>query len=363
MTTPHVLLPLPLRPSLAQHAAQILRDGLVRGWWQERLPGERDLSRQLHVSRPTLRAALDLLAAQGWVASAPRRARTIVKGKRATPRAAAPTVRLLVPFRLQEAPPLLFYWMDKLRALLPAAGCALEIHSGTRYYGRAPERDLARLTRQRPAAAWVLTRATEAMQWWFAAQRLPCVVAGSCYPAVPLPSVDFDYRAVARHAAHRLMARGHRRLALLIQTPELAGDHEAAQGFREACEGRNPAGVSIAVLRHAGTLPDVRRKLDVLLDSSPIPTGFFVLRATSALTVASELTRRGFRLPADMALISRDSDPFLGCFSPEIARYGCDPDLFARRLASMVIRLAHDRKAPRRHVRIIPEFIRGETLG
>ena len=31
----------------------------------------------------------------------------------------------MIPFPLQEAPQSLFYWVDKLRALLPAAGCAL----------------------------------------------------------------------------------------------------------------------------------------------------------------------------------------------------------------------------------------------
>jgi LacI family transcriptional regulator len=272
-------------------------------------------------------------------------------------------VRLLLPFPLQEAPQSLFYWVDQLRALLPAAGCALEIHSGGRYYSRHPEKELARLTRQGPASAWVVAHTTEPTQRWFAEQQLPCIVAGSCYPGIHLPSVDYDHRAVAQHAASQLLSRQHHRLAMLLQTPELAGDYESEAGFHMALKITPTADATVVMARHDGTLTGIRRQLDRLLRLHPAPTGFFVLRAIPALAVASELTRRGFRLPADIALISRDSDHFLGYFSPELARYAHDPDLFARRLAGMVVQLAKEGAVPNRRVRLMPTFIKGETLG
>jgi DNA-binding LacI/PurR family transcriptional regulator len=65
----------------------------------------------------------------------------------------------------------------------------------------------------------------------------------------------------------------------------------------------------------------------------------------------------------DIAVISRDSDHFVGYFSPELARYTYDPDLFGRRLAAVLVKLARDGAAPRRPVRLIPDFRKGETLG
>ena len=192
---------------------------------------------------------------------------------------------------------------------------------------------------------------------------MPCVVAGSCYPDINLPSVDYDHRAVARHAASLLLARGHRRMAMLIQTPELAGDFESEAGFAAAFETREARDATVVVARHDGRLPVIRRQLDRLLRMQPAPTGFFVLRAVSALAVASELTRRGHRLPTDLAVISRDSDLFLNYFSPELARYEHDLDLFARRLAGMVIKLAKEGAVPQRQVRLMPKFIKGETVG
>lgn len=356
-------MPLPQRPSLARHVAEALRDGLKRGLWQERLPGERDLCRHLNVSRPTLRAALVLLEKEGWLGSRPGQVRVIKHAASDAVKSHPPVVRLLVPFRLQEAPQFLFYWIDKLRALLPAAGCSLEIHSGSRWYVSRPDKRLDELVRQAPASTWVLARTTEPMQRWFQRREVPCIVAGSCHPGIELPSVDFDHRSMARHAAHQLLARGHRRLALLIQTPELAGDLESEAGFESAVAAAGVADVSAVKVRHDGTLADVRRCLDRLLRLRHSPTGFFVLRSTSALAVASELIRRGIRLPEDSALISRDSDPFLGYFSPELARYSADPDLFARRLAAIVIKLAKDGTLPRRDTRLIPDFVKGETLG
>jgi DNA-binding LacI/PurR family transcriptional regulator len=355
--------PLARSLSLAQQAAGAIREGLQRALWRERLPGERDLSRQLNVSRPTLRTALDLLEREGWLTSAPGRPRSISPRPPSPPRAGNPIVRLLLPFPPQEAPPFLFYWIDKLRELLPGAGCQLEIHTGARWYAHQPAKDLLQLTTQVPASAWVLARATEPTQRWFAQAGLPCIVAGSCYPGVDLPSVDFDHRAVARHAADRLLAWGHRRIVLLVQSPELAGDLETEAGFAEAFDATRHPGATPIVARHDSTRPGIRLQLDRLLRLSPPPTAFFVARSMPALAAASELTRRGYHLPRDIALISRDSDPFLEFFSPELTRYWYDPEPYARRLAALVARLAREGSVSRRQIRLTPDFLPGETGG
>ena len=40
---------------------EVVREGIAAGLWKNQLPGERELSRRLQVSRPTLRTALKLL--------------------------------------------------------------------------------------------------------------------------------------------------------------------------------------------------------------------------------------------------------------------------------------------------------------
>jgi DNA-binding FadR family transcriptional regulator len=49
---------IPQRTSLSNEVVKVLREGLTSGVWSEWLPGERSLCERLHVSRPTVRAAL-----------------------------------------------------------------------------------------------------------------------------------------------------------------------------------------------------------------------------------------------------------------------------------------------------------------
>jgi len=351
------------RPTLAEQAAEALREALREGAWIGKLPGERELSRQLDVSRPTLRAALDLLRREGWLKTSPGRQRVIARraGGKASPR--SQIVGLLTPLPLQEVPPFALCWMDKLRELLARAGLQLEIHSGRRWYSRRPEKDLAALTQEAPAAAWLLFVANERMQRWFAESQLPGVVSGSSHPGVDLPSVDFDYRAVCRHAAGQFLQRGHRRIVLLMQASDTAGDRESEAGFREAFQTRAGAAATPAVVLHDGTPECIRQRLHALFARGPAPTAFLVARSMPALMTASELLRRGLRLPRDAAVIARDSDHFLEYFSPRLARYRADPEVHARRLARLVIKLARGGVCRQGSVRIMPDFFPGESLG
>jgi DNA-binding LacI/PurR family transcriptional regulator len=353
----------PHRATLAEQTADILRDALRQGLWLERIPGERDLSRQLSVSRPTLRAALDQLGREGWLKDSPGRARLIARraGSKVSPR--SQIVGLLTPLPLQEVPPFALCWMDKLRELLAAAGLQLEIHSGRRWYSRRPEKDLAALTHQMPAAAWVLFVANDRMQRWFAESELPGVLSGSCHPGVELSSVDFDYRAVCRHAVGQFLTRGHRRIVLLMQASGAAGDRDSEAGFLEAFQTKAGAEATPIIIHHEGTAESIRQRLDGLLSHDPAPTAFLVGRSMPALMVASELMRRGCRIPRDVSIIARDSDHFLEYFSPQLARYRASPDLHARRLARLAIQLARGAAPRPRQVRIMPEFFQGESLG
>jgi LacI family transcriptional regulator len=351
------------RPSLVEQAAEALRRALGDGMWVGQLPGERELSRQLDISRPTLRAALDLLRAEGWLKVSPGCQRVIVGGSRGRVAGRSSTVGMLTPLPLQEVPPFALCWMDKLREILARAGLQLEIHSGRRWYSRRPEKDLAALTQRAPAAAWLLFVTNERMQRWFAQGTLPAVLSGSCHPGIELPSVDFNYRAVCRHAAGQFLSRGHCRIALLMQDSDTAGDRESAEGFMEAFQTRLGATATPIVVYHEGTPGSIRQRLHGLLKAGSAPTAFLVARSMPALMTASELMRRGLQMPRDASLISRDSDHFHEYFSPPLARYWADPEVHARRLARILLKLVRGEMSRSLRVRIMPKFFPGESLG
>lgn len=354
---------IPQRSSLVAETLRVLREAIAAGRWQDELPGERRLCEEWHISRPTLRAALTALAAEGLV--------TISQGKptrvsqpqtgEAGKNTSLPqtlTVGLLSPEPLHAMPPFVLLWVDELRSQLASEGHLLQVHVGRAWSGgKNPARALQTLTTTVPASAWVLYRSTEAMQQWFEQKQIPCVVVGSVFKGLTLPSVDRDHRAVCRHAVGLLAARGHQRLSLMIQEPQFAGDRESEAGFEEGLRAAAGRGVTGHIQRHDGTREGTLKALDRLLSSRQKPQALLIARTSSALTVCTGLLQRGLRIPQDIALICRDDDIFLDETVPQIARYSVTAGIFAKRIFRLV-----RQPGVKGDTKVMPEFVKRESL-
>jgi LacI family transcriptional regulator len=201
------------------------------------------------------------------------------------------------------------------------------------------------------------------MQMWFSKRRLPSLIVGSRHPGVELPSVDKAYRAVCRHAVGLFLARGHQRLALLNPDSGAAGDLESEQGFHEGVAQSQRDDVQSRVIRHDGTVADICNKLKTLFHRRDPPTALLVSRAVNVLTVMGHLLRGPLRLPQDVALISRDHEPFLAMMVPTVARYVIRPDIMAHRICSAVLEIVQGGLIGSADYQIMPVFMEGETLG
>ncbi|MEY4484641.1 MAG: hypothetical protein RL693_2093 [Verrucomicrobiota bacterium] len=352
---------IPPRPTLASQAARVLREQLIIGIWKNHLPSERTLSARLGVSRPTVRAALELLRREGWIEVSQGRATRILQSA-GTPASPVSNVALLTPVPLRELPPSVLYWVDELRDKLAADGGQLDVHVSRPCFGARPVKALESLTRHSPAAAWVVYLSTEAMQRWFQAQGLPCLVAGSCVPGVKLPSVDVDYRAVCRHAAGWLLAHQRRRIALVLPDVGHIGDLESEQGFLEAFAGKDEMKASPLVLRHDGTREGIVKVLKSVMRGPSKADGLVVARSAHVVTVITCLQHSGVRLPEEVAVISRDSDPFLEFITPAVTRYASNPAQFAKRISQAAMQLAKSGTFPARAIRLMPQWVKGETV-
>ena len=93
------------------------------------------------------------------------------------------------------------------------------------------------------------------------------------------------------------------------------------------------------------------------------PTGLLVANAFHYLTVSSLLAQTNWRIPHDISVISRDDDAFLSFLVPMPARYVASPHTMARTLIRPVLEHLEGGGVLHRGVRIMPEFVRGETLG
>lgn len=352
---------IPKRISLASQVTEAIRQGIAEGAWKKWLPGERALCEQLNVSRPTLRLALHQLQKEGIIRVDSTRRRHILQPARRNKKISK-VVALLTPIPLYAVPPHTLFWIDEMRDHLIAAGYKLEIHHGERLYRENPNKSLASLVQQTRAAGWLLWLSSARMQRWFSDKNIPCLIMGSCYQGVTLPSLDLDQRAVCRHAVSQFYARGHRRIAFMIHTGGFAGDLESIHGIEEAHAQFASSAPPPEIVWHDSTLEGIVQKLNALLRRPQPPTAFLVARSATVLTVLGYLLKRGLQFPKDALLISRDHDSFLEYMVPTVARYALNPGHYAKVASRTVIQLAVGEPLLKREIRLTPNLIKGDTF-
>jgi len=356
----------PSRVSLTAETVRVLKENIMTGIWHDFLPGERVLCEQLQISRPTLRTALQVLAKDGWIAVAHgHRTRLLSNAASKISQSNAVIVGMLSPEPLEMMPPFVMLWLDELRHQLAAAGHLLHVQVGKGGFARnQPEHALRTLVDSSPATVWILYQSTEAMQRWFAMNDARCIVVGSLFEGISLPSIDRDYRATCRHAVGLLSGRGHSSIALLIQEGRFGGDLESELGFQEGLAAMHRRKVRGMIMHHDGTPEKIGRCIQRLLSLRERPSALLVARSAHALTALTVLLTLGVQVPQEMALLCRDDDAFLDHVIPKMSRYTVAPAVFAKKLFRLVMHEVQEgqSKSQSQSGHVLPAFLERDSL-
>jgi len=350
--------------SLPAQVAETLREQIRSRTWNEWLPSERALAESMQVSRKTLRKAMSQLQREGVVeAVRGLGTRIIANGAGNTGQPVEPVVVLITPDPVERMRPYTSLWIGHLRSLLIEHGFRLRMVDSHKYFSRRPSAALRKLTTSQPAACWLLANSTEATQRWFSDSELPCVVAGSCHPGIDLPNVDLDHYALCRHAAGVLLGAGHRRVAMLNEHSDRAGDLESEAGFIAGVRESPHADATPLVIHHEHSPESLCRALQRLLSMAQMPTAILVSNGASYLTIISSLAQRKLCVPEDVSVVSRDDEPFLHFLVPRPTYYAANPHTFAKRLLRPVLKLLTGATPLPRSTRILPTYVKGGSLG
>ncbi|HWL50896.1 MAG TPA: substrate-binding domain-containing protein [Chthoniobacteraceae bacterium] len=346
---------LPFRPRAFQ-IAEYLQKQVRAGQWSEQLPPERVLAAQLGVSRGVVRAALAVLQEQGIVTERSRRG-TLVRKLSAQVSTGQLTVGILLLMKLEQTTHRTMAWINELRRLLYQKQVRVEIYDG---YLRKPK-FFRNLGSHAQHDAWVMVYPNHEALRWSLRTGIRAVVGGTVDVSLGLPSVDIHYRAIGRHAAGRLAALGHRRLAFVVDRREWGADQETAAGLMEGAAAH--PGMTTHVYHHNGSPEGICALTDQLLNMKQRPTGWLTAVAHHSLTILMHLQRRRVALPGDLSLIIQDAEPWQRFASPEPTRYVANVAQLAQATAREVLRLLAGGSSQGKPQRILPELTPGETLG
>ena len=356
---------IPKRSSLVAQTAQILRDLIQAGEWGTYLPAEAHLKDRMQVGRNTVRAALEILAKEGWISERRTGCRREIlrRGGKKTVKSDSRTVGFLAPDALEFTPPLVVLTVDGLRDHLAEMGCRLEIHTSKVFQQDEPGHALELLVKKNSADVWILLLSTRAMQEWFLRKEIPCIILGSAHEGIQLPCVDLDYAACTRHAVGELLRKGHTHLAFMLPDQILYGDQQSESVFGEAlATDKNPDRRGTIVRIESNNPESVCRSLKRLLSRSDAPTGLIVWRVQYANTIMSQAQQLELKIPQDLSVICLTDNPSAKWLVPKLARYKVPPEMIVGKLFRLIHKLLTEHYVAHARVTIEPEWTPGDSV-
>jgi len=352
------------RASLVDQTVDLMREMITYQRWKDMLPGEETLRTQFGISRVTLRKALAELEEQGWITFGGRGQRHQIRKniQNSTSTGIARGGVLWV----SEFPPLQYAWntriiVDEIRKALLTRDRKLAIMHHSPLWRGDPVEDLARLTAVPETTAWILHRASPAIQRWFEESQLHCVVLGPCHEGINLPSVALDYAAIGSHAATESSRLGHHHIAFVAFERDSRSSSQTLLGLTKPRSVTGTAG-KVTVIHDDGTANGLRRELALAMRGADPPTLIMVTEAIQALPVAGILREMKFMVPDDVSLVVRDHEPYLERSIPEFSRYTFDWLRFGRSVAGLLNEMVETGVRKSRHRNLAPLFIPGKTL-
>jgi DNA-binding LacI/PurR family transcriptional regulator len=353
---------LPARRSLYQECLRVMRARLQQGEWGDYLPGERVLAEQLQVGRDTIRLTLAELTAEGWIDAASGGKRRKILKRKSAKRAKASAqwrIGMLSPFQLERMSQMMLSEVDHVRSLIAQRGGCLELHVPSWYEGQSPQRRLEALIAEQRYDAWILHRSTAQVQQYFQESRTPCLLRGHPHVGVDLPHIDYDWRAIARHAMGELWRKGHRVIGILLPDDRLRGSMAALEGAHSFHE----EGVTLREIWENGTTEGLLQSVQHVVTKANPPTAFIALRTRQVLSLVSWLGSCGHPVPKHFSLISLAEEPFFEFIVPKVSTYHIEPSSFARKVVRHLELLVDGQIGDHGSLLFMPEYVPGASVG
>jgi LacI family transcriptional regulator len=170
-------------------------------------------------------------------------------------------------------------------------------------------------------------------------QGFPIVLVDRELPELKLSTILMDNAGGAYSAVRHLLARGHRRIAMLSGRGSISTTTERIDGYHRALrEAGVPADPRLLVSGES-TSEGGTQAADHVLDVAPPPTAIFSGNNLMSIGALHAIVRRGLRVPHDVALVGFDDFPYpwSDAFQPRLTTVAQPTYELGRRAAEMLV--------------------------
>lgn len=194
--------------------------------------------------------------------------------------------------------------------------------------------------------------------------QVPIVLLDRDLKGVTADSVLFDHAAGAYAAATALLELGHRRIGLIVGSPEIRPSRERLRGFATACEEAGNSYWRENVMEMGAFTPDFGLKATLaLLDKPSPPTGIVAGELQLGIGMLAALNERGLRHGKDISIVVCDDLALLKLMDPPVSVVYRNAEEMGKVAAQLLMRRLKDPSLPTAVCEVLPtHFIpRGST--
>lgn len=343
--------------SITAQVAEYLREELLTGRRQGRMPGRDQLSMELGASPRTVQGALEQLEREGLLQrQGVGRQRLITVG--GDPRPAALRVCLL-PYDKNS---LKIDYIIDLRHQLEEAGHHATFAKKTLQDLRMDAGRVAQYVRQNPADAWIVLSGSQEVLRWFADQPVPAFALFGRLNQEKLAGVGPRKSLAVISAVRRLVELGHRRIVMLSREDR----RKPSPGFVEKLFLRELEALGIEASGYnlpdwGNTREEFHAGLDKLFRISP-PTALLCSYAAMYVATERHLAQRGLVAPRDLSMICLDPDPVFAWCEPSVSHIHWSSKPVVQRAMRWIGNVASG-KEDYHSTATLAKFIEGGSIG
>lgn len=343
--------------SAAEQVAAKLKSALVQGRWTGVMPGEQRLKSELGVGTNTVRAALDLLEDERFLAPQGVGKRRLITLPESSPPPVKRVGILLYENKDQILPP-----FAEIRHEAVHRGHAMNFSEKSLTDLRMDPQRIAAFIRKQPADMWVVVAAPRRVLEWFAAQPAPTLAIYGVMNGVPIAGAGVDLESIMGDLIERLLGMGHRRIVNFVRK-----EHRRSRKASSTLKFINVLtahGIKLSNYH----LPDWEEtpeglawRLDELFRHTP-PTTLIFDEPFLLLAAQQHLARKGILAPRDYSLIGQQPDPTFDWSLPRVSHTSWSHEGIVRRAMRWIDNVSHGRE-DLRQVRVKARPIAGGTIG